>query len=451
MEERHRRLLHKQNPLWAGEKLRTPTFKRDLFNTLGDYLGYKQIIAINGLRRVGKTTLMKQLIEILPESVESNNICYISFDDRDFQKYETADDLINYFMQFSNTGGKRYLFLDEIQKVPDWPHLLKTYYDLGDDLKIIISGSSSIELKKYKETLAGRIITLNLPILTFGEFARYFGMDCKVDIGSANEYDTKILPIKDKYFLLFHEYLVKGAFPELLEIGEADFIKRYISESVVEKVVADLSREIKPERENIVYELLRIFSRNTAQPFEITTLSNALGVNRNIMSRYVGLLEKAFLIKTAYNFTASVVKQVRMSKKAYIAHSSIALSLLDYPPDTVNFEEMNIGHLVESVIMGSLPNASFWRTPQKDEVDIIINGKKPLPIEVKYKNNITRKDMKGILKFMDRFGVNEGIIITKDLFKTEDMKTSKTEDLKTIRYVPAWLFLLADHNPARST
>ena len=101
MEDRHKRLLIKQNSWWRDKKPEAPEFKRDLFSKLTKYVKYRQIIAVVGLRRVGKTVLMGQLIRKLLKDGHKNNICYISFDDIDFQKYETAEELINYFLDFS--------------------------------------------------------------------------------------------------------------------------------------------------------------------------------------------------------------------------------------------------------------------------------------------------------------------------------------------------------------
>lgn len=429
MEERHRRLLIKQNPWWEDKKVELPRFKRDLFRELLKYIKYKQIIAIVGLRRVGKTVLMKQIIQTLLRRNEKN-ICYISFDDIDFQRYEIAEDLINYFLQFSERG-KKYLFLDELQKVPNWADLLKTYYDIEEDLKIFVSGSASLELKEYKETLAGRILTFHLPALTFKEFARYFGMEHRIS-DLFREYDLKFLPEKEKYAELFENYLIKGAFPELLDVKDEEFIKKYIRESVVEKAVADAAK-IAKEDEGIIYELLRLLTNSNAQLFEIVNLASILKINRNLVSRYISLLEKSFLIKIAYNYTKSVAKQVRTSRKQYI-HSSVVIALLDYPFEIISTEIA--GHLVESTIASSIEKISFWRTP-RSEVDIIKRNRKILPMEVKYRRYVLKKDVKNLLKFMKKFRINKGIVITKDLLKEEEINGKK------IVYIPAWLFLLS--------
>ncbi len=434
MEERHKRLLIKQNPWWQGKKIEQPKFERDLLKELLKYVKYKQIIAIVGLRRTGKTILMKQIIQKLKTK---NNIGYISFDDIDFQKYEIAEDLINYFLEFSVKTKRRFLFLDEIQKLPNWVDLLKTIYDTEKNLKIFISGSASLELKKYKETLAGRILTFYLPIFTFREFVRYFGL--KEDISAKNlfrEYELKFLTKKEKYKKLFVDYLVKGAFPELLEIKDKEFINKYIKESVVEKVVADIAK-ISKENEKVIYELFRLLANSNAQLFEIINISRVLKINRNLASWYIDLLEKSFLIKVNYNFTSSVAKQVRTSKKQYIAHSSIVVALLDYPFEIINTEIA--GHLVESTIVNNLGTTSFWRSPQKEEVDIIIKKQNQIiPIEIKYQNQINKSDLKYLLKFMGKFKIKKGIIITKDIFKKQKVEK------KEIIFIPAWLFLLTE-------
>jgi hypothetical protein len=433
MEERHRRLLIKQNPQWNGEKIHTYDFRRDQFHVLQEDMDHTQIIAIVGLRRTGKTVLIKQIMQILQEKIPDSNIGYISFDDRDFQKYETADELINYFLTFSNKEKRRYLFLDEIQKVPDWPDLLKTIYDIEKDLKMVISGSSSLELKDSRETLAGRILTHIIPVLSFREFVRYFGHENTISIRSFNrDYDLKFLAKKEIYISLLEDYVRKGAFPELLEQSDQSFITRYIKESVIEKVISDISRKIKPRREDIVNDLLIIFSRNTARLFEIVNIANALGIDRNTASEYINTLKNTFLIKVDHNFTKSALKRARTSKKAYIAHSCIPMAMLEH--DSIDGSDM--GHLIETIIANNLTETGFWRSPRKEEVDIVLTG--PIPIEVKYRDRIGKKNIAGLERFMDRFDVKTGMVVTRDEF---DLNGSS--DRRILR-IPVWLFLLIE-------
>ncbi|MFH1014247.1 MAG: ATP-binding protein [Thermoplasmatota archaeon] len=434
MEERHRLLLTKQNPWWKNEHITLPSFERDLHKELLKYISHKQILAIVGLRRVGKTILMKQLIQKL--DVKKNNICYVSFDDIDFQTYTIAEDLINYFLEYSDKHTIRYLFLDEIQKLPNWPDLIKTIYDTEENIKIIMSGSASLDLQRYKETLAGRILTFQLPVLTFTEYLRYHAMPHTLTSNDIiHEYDVTFAEKKERYQELFKTYLVKGAFPELLDVDiqEKDFIKKYIKESIIEKAIVDIAR-ITKEDEKVIYELFRLLSNSTARLFEIVNLANILTVNRNRVSRCISLLEQAFLLKITYNYTASVAKQVRANKKQYAAHSCIVITLLDYPFEVVSTELA--GHLVEGIIANIIDHAAFWRTPQKDEVDIVVKGKEILPIEVKYQTQITSDDVKTLLKFCKKFRCNNGIVVTKTTLE------KKTVDGVDILFIPAWFFLV---------
>jgi len=434
MEERHRLLLTKQNPWWKNEYPTLPVFERDLYHTLLTFIDNKQILAIVGLRRVGKTIIMKQLIKRL--KTKQNNICYISFDDIDFQKYTIAEDLINYFLEYSDKHTTRYLFLDEIQKLPHWPDLIKTIYDTEENIKIIISGSASLDLQRNKETLAGRILTFHLPVLTFPEYLRYHSLPHALTTNSIiHDFDVSFAEKKDRYQEAFTAYLIKGAFPELLDVGiqENEYIKKYIKESIIEKAIVDIAR-ITKEDEKIIYELFRLLSNSTARLFEIVNLANILAVNRNRISRCLSLLEQAFLLKITYNYTRSVAKQVRTNKKQYAAHSCIVMTLLDYPIEIVNTELA--GHLVEGIIAHTVDAKSFWRTPQKDEIDIIVQEKEILPIEIKYQTQITSDDTKTLLKFCKKFKCKNGIVVTKNSLE------KKIVEGVEILFIPAWLFPL---------
>ena len=437
MEERHRLVLIKQNPQWTDGSIDVPEFKRDLYKIIRKYMEYKQIIAVVGIRRVGKTVMIKQILKDL--KTDKKNICYISFDDRDFQKYEIANDLIEYFIQNSDKNKKRYLFLDEIQKISNWQDLLKNLYDIEKNLKIVLSGSSSLELKKYKETLAGRILTFHMPIFTFMEFVRYHNMVDNASLKTiGRDYDLNFLSKKMLYHELFRKYLIKGAFPELIEIDDEDYIRKYISE-VIEKILVDISNNIESGKVIELSNLITLLSKSTGRLFEINNLASVLKLNRNTVSKYIDLLEKSFLLKISYNYTKSVSKKLRTGKKGYIAHSSIPINILNYPFDISNIEGVDLGHLIETIVVGNLDNVNFWKH-QNYEIDIILNK---IPVEIKYQAKISKFDLKNVINYMETFKTNIGFVVTKDI-----MNIIK-KDKKKIFLIPAWLFLLLDFNEIR--
>ena len=177
--------IKRQNPHWnsggdyffAKEK-----YKRKLYFELLKYLDTEQILSIIGLRRTGKTVLLKQLAKFLikEKNVNPKNIFFISFDEA---IPCSPNDLAEYFDYYldtvrTSTNTTAYIFIDEIQYIYKWQHILKRFYDTRPNIKFIISGSSSIFLrKKTTESLAGRNFEFRLDVLDFNEHLELTGKD----------------------------------------------------------------------------------------------------------------------------------------------------------------------------------------------------------------------------------------------------------------------------------
>src|SRR3989344_7842113 len=153
--------LEEFNHWWMSKKVDSDLalpFKRDIYPEIERHLNKRFILALVGLRRVGKTTIMYQLIQkLIGTNANRTNIFFFSFDE-DLAK---LNEVLEAYKEMHNKdfrGEKIYIFLDEIQKCNGWENELKKYYDLYPKLKFIISGSESLFIrKKTKETLAGRI------------------------------------------------------------------------------------------------------------------------------------------------------------------------------------------------------------------------------------------------------------------------------------------------------
>ena len=174
-------VLQDLNPWWKNEF--EPEFKeREIYKQIQDFMPMPQVIAFTGLRRVGKTTLMLMIVkDALKNNFEPGNIMYFSFDE--FREVEIREVVREYeVMMEKNFGkGKYLLLLDEIQKLSNWEDQVKGIYDaFGKNIRIIISGSESLFIKKKsKETLAGRIFDFKVEPLSFKEFLFFKGVDLK--------------------------------------------------------------------------------------------------------------------------------------------------------------------------------------------------------------------------------------------------------------------------------
>jgi hypothetical protein len=444
--ERTRALVRDYNPWWENLPVNLPEYRRRIFADIKKYLETKQIIAIVGLRRVGKTVLMKQIIMDCLNS-GSKNVFYFMFDDLLAQSPEVLDDVINYYLKTISTEGKKYVFLDEIQKVPNWQDILKRFYDTRDDIKFIISGSSSLQIKKSKESLAGRMYDFYLPVLTFGEFLEMSGFklaETEPDFdGLWQVYESNInkKPIIEHLFL---QYILKGAFPELVKETDMDIIRSYIKSSVLEKIIyEDIPEVFNIKRKDVLYAVLEYCAKETSNLLDVTKIGNVLNVNYQTVKSYLFYLENSFLIDILYNHSKSISKQLRKNKKVHVVHPSITITMMHYPAGILDVIEV-VSKYVETIVFQHskliCERTSFLRTPHKEEIDVILEGDVMIPIEVKYKSNLDSHDLKTLLKFLNKFKLKRGIVVTKDVFERKEINGME------ILFIPAWLFLLCKNH-----
>ena len=406
------------NPWWKG-KFKVTFKEREVYSQIQKYLPLPHIIAFTGLRRIGKTTLMLKIVEDgIKKGIDAKNIVYFSFDE--FKGEEIRKSVAEYegLMERDFKKGKYMLLLDEIQKLDNWENQLKGVYDtFGKNIKIIVSGSESLFIKrKSKETLAGRIFDFKVEPLSFREFLLFKGVDFK-PIGLYEKELGKLL----------NEYTLTLGFPELVNIDDKEIIKKYIKESIVEKVIfRDIQNLFKIKDASVIESLLNIFLEEPGQLVDISELSRELGISRQTVSSYLTYLEDSFLIKKLYNYSKNRRKVERKLKKYYPTIISADLLFKD--------DGMSKSRVFEWLVIMQLKAEFFWRDPYKNEVDAVLVEKKPLPVEIKY----GKIDTHGILAFMRKFNMKEGVIITQN--KEEKHKVNGLD----ISFVPAFKFLLKD-------
>src|SRR3989344_3156348 len=407
--------LNKLNPWWKEELI--INFKeRDVYEEVSKFLELPQIISFTGLRRVGKTSLMFKIIKnYLDDKFNPLNIIYFSFDE--FKEVELSEIIKEYEgIMEKDFGKEKYLLLlDEIQKVSNWESQLKAIYDLfKGKVKIIISGSESLFIrKKSKESLAGRIFEFKVELLSFKEFLIFKDFD----------YKKLNLNIHEKELArLFNEYKLSLGFPELVNIKDKDIIRKYLKETILEKIIYnDLQKLFRIKVFSIVESLINILIEEPGQIIDMLNLARDLNISRQTLSNYLNYLEKSFLIRKLYNFSKNKRKVERKLKKYYPGIISADLLFKE--------DEYSGSKVFEWLIVTQLKAEFFWRDVYKNEVDIILKEK---PIEVKYGN----LEFNGVIKFMKKFNVKKGYIISKN--KEQRQKINGN----IIEVIPAYKFLL---------
>lgn len=389
------------NPWWRDGKVpyELKGRQRKIFAEIAPYLNKRQIIMFTGLRRVGKTTLMYQIIdEILGKEVPSHSVLYFSFDE---MRYDLDDLLKEYeinILKDDLSKKKVYLFLDEIQKLKDWPSKIKLLYDTYPRLKIFLTGSAQITMwRGTRESLAGRFFDFMVKPLDFEE---YLGFR-KIAIDQSRE----ALFEKD---LRRHmsEYLKTGGFIEALDM-DGPVLRKYLKESLLERVVfVDIPQTFKLDLPELLFKLLEITAARPGFYLDYKNLSNDLKVDQRTITNYISYLEYALFLQKLYNYSRNLLTSEKKVKKLYLCNSAFTLALnpaADLPT------------LMEQYFANSLGARFFLKTPQKEEIDIIhTQDAQLLPIEVKTRGKIGRDDIKTLFKFMEKNNLQKGLLITLD-------------------------------------
>ncbi|PIU20836.1 MAG: hypothetical protein COT15_05320 [Candidatus Diapherotrites archaeon CG08_land_8_20_14_0_20_34_12] len=409
--------IRSYNPWLKGESFEVPSFKRPIYYEIERIVGKKFIIALTGLRRVGKTTLLKQL---------GNNLrgekFFFSFEEDLFANYASLKHVVETFLEMSE---KPTIFLDEIGRIKGWAGLLKKYHDLGK-AKFIVSGSSALQITKGKESLAGRLMEYTLMPWQFEEFLALKGIVAKKI--SAKSIEKAYLQWDKIGETEITEFLKKGGFPELLDVQNETDIKKYIRASTIDKIVfEDIPHIFAVEDKDKLYDILCYVARESGNILLPSHLGQALEVSKDTVKKYLFYLKYAYLVELL-PIEGSTIKSFRRPKKVYASCPSISYALsLDYDES----------RLVETAVFAKLNNESkelfFFRDAQKHEVDF--TGK--LVIESKWKNQITDADLKSLWYFMKKKRIKKAIVVSKHF------EVKKKEDM-LVYCLPLAFFLLLD-------
>jgi len=426
------------NPWWVKKisPYLIKEYKRDAFYKIEKYLDINRIIVIKGPRRVGKTTIMYQMVDNLLRKVNPTQILYVPFDD---PKLTDFDKILDFYQNRILKAGlekkQTYLFLDEVQYLKNWQYHVKKYYDRNYPIKFVVSGSSATLIRKDTESLMGRTIEEILLPFSFREFLQY-QLNERISLKLDTLDSLKIKKYEKDAKILFEDYLLKGGFPNIFEIEEIELWQKLIKDDVIDKVIyRDIVTLYDIKKPELLERLFLYLIGINGQILNVSNISNSIGLSRAYVNKYLLYLKNAYFLLGVKKYAKSIEKIVRSNEKVYIIDPAIINSLLN----KTRIDEDFAGHLVESIIAEHLLcyECYYWRNYY--EVDFIVKIKgRLLPIEVKYKSQVRKKDLNGLLNFMERFNVNKGILITKNLFDKQKL------DRKEILFIPAWLFLLSE-------
>jgi hypothetical protein len=372
-------------------------FQRKLLSTLRKQISSPEIIVLTGMRRVGKTTLYRSLFDEIPGSDKIFLDIENPIDQKIFEE-------VDYGNVWKNLGQKKYVFLDEIQAMPDIVKPIKYLYD-HYHVKFFLTGSSSFYLKNlFPESLAGRKFIFEIFPLDFSEFLIFKGQSKDYCNSLADKDKNKNLISHEKIISLFDEYVQYGGFPGVVveenhvqkELILGDIFKSYYEKDI--RGLADF-RNLKSIRDLIILLSQRVGSR-----LDITKLSSELGISRETVYSYLSFLEATYFITTISPYSQNVDREISGGSKVYLCDTGI-LRIIG---------EVSIGSLFENAVFNNLKKYGklnyYQKRKSEQEIDFIIDQK----IAVEVKTKATAEYLHNLAKLCINLKIIDYHIVSKE-------------------------------------
>lgn len=404
-------------------------YKRKIITQISKFLDSKEIIVLHGARQVGKTSIMLYLIDELKN--KKNNVFYFDLEVPRYLEMINSgfEALYEYLLAKGyKKGEKAYVFIDEIQYLTDPSGFLKLFHDnYGADIKLIVSGSSSFEIKsKFKNSLAGRTINFEIWPLDFEEFLLFKNKQYDLSI------KNKPPAIQNELVALYKEYAAYGGYPRIIMTDDIEKKEAYLSQIIdtyIKKDIRDLANIRNIEKFNKLIQVLAVQSGNLLNNLE---LANTVGLAWKTIEEYLFLLENTYVIKLVRPYYKNLRSELFKTPKVYLVDHGIANLLAHKTFSSINAID---GNIFETAVFSDLiknykkSSVYFWRTSAKQEVDFIIDaGGKIIPIEVKLSANSAK--LNNLKLFIKEYDCQEGYVAVLD--------GAPSGAEKTIKFIYPW-------------
>lgn len=371
--------------------------KRAILPQIQDSLQAGKVTVLYGPRQVGKTTLVRELINTLPlrgKFVNADELIY-----REVLSSQSSQKLGELL------GDAELLVIDEAQRVPEIGLNLKILVDTFPHAKIIATGSASFELaSKISEPLTGRKLTFNLYPVSYREIQDTFG---KVESRAQLE-----------------RWLIWGGYPTMVSTDDPTLRERLLGELVGSYLYRDILEMEGLRRADKIVDLLRLLAYQVGQEVSTAELATSLALNRSTIERYLDLLEKVFVIFKVNGFSRNLRKEVTKNSRIYFYDNGVRNSLIQ------NFNRLalrnDVGQLWENFLVMERRKANqfaernvnsyFWRTYDQKEIDCIEeHGGKLYGYEFKWQMSEIRRAVRN--EFMEAYPNSELMTVSQGNFE----------------------------------
>ena len=431
-------VLAQFNPWWRGEPIADlPTWRRAAFRELHAWLTVPpapRAVMLSGARQIGKTTLMLQAAQaLLAAGVPAANILYATFD-HPILKLAGIDAVLDAWREREpRAEGPEYLLLDEAQFIRDWGTWVKHQVDFRKDRRIAFTGSAMPLVEAAPESGVGRWHTIRLTTLSFYEYLQIKRLQLPelpklrslrdlFDWAPADFY--RATELGRDYVGHFHEYLLRGGFPQTAQVDSVTQAQRLLREDIIDKVLKrDMTALFGVRRVLDLEHTFLYLCLHDGGLLDMVDLCSNLEVKRPTAQHFIELLEATHLIYrlAPYGYGKDVL---RARFKIYLADAAIAPAVmlkgkailedaaaLGVATETAVFKHLFARYYAQNV------RFSYWRGKREHEVDLVAEvGGELIPFEVKYRAQHTgARELKGLIELCQAKRIARGYVVTKAL------------------------------------
>jgi predicted AAA+ superfamily ATPase len=432
-------VLRQYNPWWTAGTVRDlPAWRRAAFSELILWIAAPpapRAVLLSGARQVGKTTLLLQGVEaLLDRGIRPERILYATFD-HPLLKLIGLEGVLKAWREIHPRSASEieFLLLDEIQYTQNWQTWLKHQVDFEKRVRIVVTGSAVPLETEGLESGVGRWHTLRLATLSFAEYLQIQEIELPrlpevaslSDVFSWSPADLVRTGEQARPLVAhFHEYLLRGGFPQTARIESLPVAQKLLREDIVDKVLKrDMTALFGVRR---VLELERTFlylCLHDGGLIDLQALCTSLGLKKPTVNRFIDLLEAAHLIYRLPPFGYG--KEVLRGKfKVYLADPAIAGSVLLKGRGLLE-DEIRLGAAAETAFFKHVfaryyqigVNFSYWRGRKDLEVDLVAEVQlRLIPFEVKYsRSRVLESDLKGLRALCEAKEIPRAYVVTREM------------------------------------
>jgi len=371
--------------------------ERRIYSDLKNHLSKRQITIITGLRRTGKTTLIKKLLD----DYAGNNKVYVDLERIDNRELFSEKNYENIISALSSRGidfKKRTLIaIDEVQLLPGIASVIKYLYD-NYQIKFVITGSSSYYIKNlFSESLAGRKKVFELHTLSFREFLKFKDINFNAPEAIGRKFISAEYERLKKYY---EEFVSYGGFPEVALSKSASDKKDIVSDILNSYLNIDIKNISEIRDQKNLHTLLKMLAYRAGTRLDYSKLSSLTGISRPSVYNYMNLLENTFVITLVPVLAKNPDREIVKAPKIFINDNGL-LNQLTEVSSGVQFENAVFNQLK---FYGKL---QYYSLKTGKEIDFILNNKTAIEV----KETATEQDLVRIKNLSKNIDISNQMIV----------------------------------------